>query len=702
MTVEPDILTSTLFEGLNEPQVAAVRSTHGPLMVLAGAGSGKTRMLTSRIAYLVESGLARPWEILAVTFTNKAAQEMRERVLRLLGQDPERVSRFRSDIPEVGTFHSVCVNILRRELQHTPFKQPFIIFDDSDQLTLLKGVVKRLDLNDKQFAPKAFQYAIDRLKCDAVEPHEFSPRSTSSFERHLQTVYFEYQRDLIAHGGIDFGEILCMTYRLLRDRPELRERYQRRFRYIHVDEYQDTNRAQYLLLLELASPDRGGTGNLCVVGDEDQSIYKWRGADIQNILNFESDFPGCRVVKLEQNYRSTENIISAASEVISNNQQRHAKKLWTANEPGAPIYLMSVPDDRAEADVLVSELKRLARSEGYSLSEFAIFYRTHAQSRQIEDVLRREKLNYKIVGGIRFYDRKEVKDILAYFRVISNPADNLSLKRALTSPARGIGKATLERVEAFARASQLTMWETLEIVLFGSGTDLVIRGSKKLLTAFQQLKNWRERRMQLSLGDLYHLILDETQYVQNLKEENTVEAESRIENLEELDALILEFEEDYKTNPNRTETHSMLEIFLEQVTLASEIVSETNPGIDQSTVKLMTLHSSKGLEFPVVFLVGMEEGLFPSIRGAEDGNEAELAIEEERRLFYVGMTRARRRLYLLHAETRRIWGQFHFQEPSRFLAEIPSALMERLDLTRRGPAESRADLVWSRGFRRDQ
>lgn len=658
---------------LNDRQKEAVLITDGPLIVLAGAGSGKTKMLTSRICHIIETGKAFPSQVLAVTFTNKAAGEMRERVEKMLNVS--------SGKPEIGTFHSVCVRILRREMEKLPFTQPFVIYDDSDQLSLIKQIMEKLTIDDKAFSPKGIQAAINAAKCDALEPHELEISATYDFhKKKVKLVYEQYQKDLITNNALDFGEILCMTYRLLRDRPEIRAKYQHRFRYIHVDEYQDTNRAQYLLLSILAQARFGGHQNICVVGDEDQSIYKWRGADIRNILDFEKDYPGAQVVKLEQNYRSTKTIITAAGHVIRNNSARKDKTLWTENEDGLPLIRVQLSDEREEAELTVSEIKRLAANEARVFGDFAIFYRTNAQSRQFEDFLRREKIPYQIVGGLRFYDRKEIKDVLSYMKVILNPSDSVNLKRIINVPARGIGKTTLDKLDAFL-ASQpegTSAWDVLKHA--ASDPSLTSAGTAKKLAQFVSfIDELRAAAPKSLLTDLYHRILDGTGYVQSLRKEGTEEALARIDNLEEFDNLLQEFEADQQNalSPDDPETEKpgLLPLFIEQSTLASD-VDQLNE--QASSVKLMTLHSSKGLEFPVVFMSGMEEGLFPSYKVWEEVLEED--IEEERRLCYVGMTRARELLYMMSVAVRHSWGNVNIQEPSRFFDEIPSEFVEFKDL----------------------
>jgi DNA helicase-2/ATP-dependent DNA helicase PcrA len=665
--------------GLNERQREAVLCTEGPLLVIAGAGAGKTKMLTTRISYLIEGCRVPPYQILAMTFTNKAAGEMKERVEKILVHSQSSAL----GSPEIGTFHSFCVRLLRRELLNTPFTKPFVIYDDSDQLSLIKSVLRKLNIDDKAFNPKAMQGRINRAKCDALEPQELEALPHDLFAKHLKRVYEEYQKDLTANNALDFGEIICMTYRLLRDRLDIRERYQQRFRYIHVDEYQDTNRAQYLLLSLLAAPRNGGHQNICVVGDEDQSIYKWRGADINNILDFETEYPGAKVVKLEQNYRSTKTILEVAGKVIRNNKSRKEKTLWTENEQGQSVIRAQLADERAEAEMVVSEVKRIAGNDGRSYNEFSIFYRTNAQSRPFEDVLRREKIPYQIIGGLRFYDRKEIKDVLSYFKAIMNPSDSVSLKRIINVPGRGIGKTSLDRLEQFHMdeniSGTVSYWEILQKV----AQDPLLTSStvaKRVGLFVKLMQRFIDEQPKLLLSELYHLILDETAYVVDLRKEGTDEATARIENMEEFNSLLQEFEEDFLEKIPEIEREAkkteLLPLFIEQSALASDIDKLSG---DTSTVKLMTLHSSKGLEFPVVFLVGMEEGLFPSIKPWEETPEED--IEEERRLCYVGMTRARETLYLMNATIRRIWGNISYQEPSRFFIEIPEDSIEFRDFS---------------------
>lgn len=678
------------FPGLNERQREAVLATDGPLMILAGAGSGKTKTVTTRIAYLIEGLGVSPYQILAVTFTNKAAGEMRERVEKNLGIPPSpsgsswRANSGRLGGAEIGTFHSVCIRILRREMAAAGFTKPFVIYDDSDQLSLIKSSMNTLNLDEKVTNPKAIQGAINQAKCDAKDPEDIDAPLHNLFAKNFKKVYAQYQKDLTANNALDFGEIICLTYRLLRDHLDIREKYQKRYRYIHVDEYQDTNRAQYLLLSMLAAPANGGHLNICVVGDEDQSIYKWRGADIRNILDFESDFPGAKIVKLEQNYRSTKTILAVASQVIRNNQSRRDKTLWTENADGNRVIRAQLADERAEAEMTISEIKRLAESDSRAYREFAIFYRTNAQSRQFEDVLRREKIPYQIVGGLRFYDRKEIKDVLSYFKAVLNPTDSISLKRIINVPARGIGKTTIEKLEQYYAEQSganptLTFWEVLEKASQDSSLTSSAT-SKKLAVFVQLLQRLMMEQPKLLLSEFYHLILDETGYVRELRQEGTDESLSRIQNLEEFDTLLQEFEEDQLEGvpeANQEEIKiELLPLFIEQSSLASDVDKMDS---NSDCVRLMTLHSSKGLEFPVVFMVGMEEGLFPSVKAWDEPTLED--VEEERRLCYVGMTRAREVLYLMNVLIRRIWGNVSYQEPSRFFAEMPDEYIELKDFS---------------------
>jgi DNA helicase-2/ATP-dependent DNA helicase PcrA len=670
----PDFLNS-----LNDPQREAVLQTEGPLLVLAGAGSGKTKMLTSRISYLIAHLKVRPWQILAVTFTNKAAGEMRERVYGILSK--QGIQRHEVQGPlDIGTFHAICARILRREADRLPFTQPFVIFDDSDQLALLKAIVKQMGIDDKIYSPKSFQYAINRLKCDALEPDSPLAKTGRGIDRKLPEVWAAYTKAMIENNALDFGEMITATYRLLRDYPDVREKYQRRYRYIHVDEYQDTNRAQYLLLSLLASPAHGSHGNICVVGDEDQSIYGWRGADIKNILDFEREYPGAHVVKLEQNYRSTQVIVEAASSLISHNKIRKNKTLFSEQEVGDPIVRLQCPDDRFEAEAIVKEIRHLVQEHPeLTLNEFAVFYRTHAQSRLVEEFLRQAKLPYKVVGGLRFFDRKEIKDLMAYFRLVYNHSDSISFKRIINVPARGIGKTTLDKLDS-AWGQDGSLWTFFTKELQG-GALFTGKTLKKLQDFKRMVDRWIDDQPGMLVSELYHRILDDTRYVEELKLEGSDESLERIENLEEFNSVVLEFEERELQGLSEEEIKKrkplLLGRFLEQTTLAE---SPDTDGVATS-VQLMTFHACKGLEFPVVFMLGVEEGLFPSVHGEEGEDESD-ELEEERRLCYVGMTRARERLYMCHATFRRVWGDLLYQYPARFFKEIPEKYVEVRDFSK--------------------
>ncbi|MEW6057271.1 MAG: 3'-5' exonuclease, partial [Bdellovibrionota bacterium] len=536
---------------------------------------------------------------------------------------------------------------------------------------------------------KSFQHGINNAKCSALEPHELEDSAFNLYAKNLSRVYELYQRELFKNNAIDFGEIITLTYRLLRDNPDLLDKYQKLYQFIHVDEYQDTNRAQYLLVKLLASQHR----NLCVVGDEDQSIYRWRGADIRNILDFEKDYPEAVLVKLEQNYRSTQTIISASSHVIANNTSRKAKTLWTQNELGERISRFQVSDDRAEAELVVSRMKQECAANGYAFSDAAVFYRTNAQSRVLEDVLRRERVPYKVVGGLRFYDRKEIKDVLAYFRVLTNPNDGISFKRIINVPQRSIGKATVEKIEEISIRQGTTFEQALRLV---TQSDLLSGSPKKKVTEFvallDELRGFLKTK---TLSEFYHELMDRTRYVEELRQENTEESLSRIENLQEFDSILVEFETMHRAAlegvarnsstpvPDMPQAETLLPLFLENVTLVGEqeaAATENALNATAGTLSLMTLHTSKGLEFPLVFMVGLEEGLFPSIRPYEE--ETDEDIEEERRLCYVGMTRAKRKLYMTHAVCRRVYGNIVYHDPARFFQEIPEDFIEFNDLSR--------------------
>jgi len=630
-----------LLAQLNPMQQQAVRHGSGPLLLLAGAGSGKTRALTHRIAWLVREQGVRPWNILAVTFTNKAAGEMKERLEELLGSD-EGVW--------VSTFHAGCVRILRQEIEALGFNRHFTIYDDQDQERLLKNLLKEAGIEEKTLKPRALAAAIDRAKNQAIRPDDYPTDDYASEQ--IARLYALYQERLQQANALDFGDLLLMTVKLFEGHPEVLGKYQRRFEHILVDEFQDTNQVQYKLIHMLA----GGHGNLCVVGDDDQSIYRWRGAEIGNILNFERDYPGCTTIRLEQNYRSTSTILDAAGAVVARNLGRKEKSLWTDNPAGERLTLETLPDDRDEAAFVASEIGKLKR-KGHRLRDIAVFYRTNAQSRGLEEALRNERIPYAMFGGLKFYMRMEVKDILAYLRLLANPADSVSARRIINVPARGIGAVTVAKIAeyegdagGFLPACRLALEQgTLKGAAAGKVAAFV-----ELIDAF------RKRVEDTPYPQLTADLIEETDYGPQLRQERTEEARSRIENLEQ---LLAGMEEHYGRE-------GTLDDYLEQVALITDVDSY-DPSLDR--VSLMTLHAAKGLEFPVVFMVGMEEGLFPHSRTAS----ADEDVEEERRLCYVGMTRAMEKLYLTHARRRRIYGDYQFNPPSCFLKEIPPEFLDQ-------------------------
>ncbi len=643
---------------LNKKQFEAMQALEGPLLILAGAGSGKTRVLTYRTANLVAQGLATPQEILAVTFTNKAAREMEARILTLLGELEIPVF----DRMWISTFHSICARILRSHIELLGYKSSFTIYDQTDQLSMVKQVCTRMNLDDKVFPAKNFQSRINSAKTEALGPDDISRKGSRgaglSFDAQTIEVYTEYEKQMKQANAVDFQDLLMKVHELFITHPGVLEAYQERFRFLMVDEYQDTNHIQYLIVKALASRTR----NLCVVGDEDQSIYSWRGADIQNILDFEKDFPEAVVVKLEQNYRSTKTIVGAATKVIANNTERKVKELFTDNHEGELITVREEQDEYEEARYVVRQIVTVLQDSDISRKDIAIFYRTNAQSRVLEEQLRSNALPYKIVGGMKFYDRLEIKDILGYLKLVLNPSDDIAFKRVINVPARGIGKTTIEKLEEVGhRLGQSLIQAAAHAVdskEFNSGTTSKIR---RFLELVQVL---RDKAQALSLDDFYAELLVQTEYAAKLKLEDSPEADSRLENLEELANAISKFVEERGEEAN-------LQSFLEEMALVSDVDSVNDT---DDTITMMTLHVSKGLEYPVVFIVGLEEGLFPS--GQSISDESESRLEEERRLMYVGMTRAEKKLTLTYTRTRKVWGSEQANPPSRFLKEIPQEYVE--------------------------
>lgn len=642
----------SIYDTLNEPQREAVYYTEGPLLILAGAGSGKTRVLTHRIAYLIEEKGVNPWNILAITFTNKAAGEMRERVDRLVG--------FGSESIWVSTFHSMCVRILRRHISLLGYDTNFTIYDADDQKTLMKDVCKLLQIDTKIYKERALLAAVSHAKNELVTPEEFRLNAGGDFsQRKIAEVYDEYEKQLKANNALDFDDLLIKTVQLFQTQADVLEYYQERFRYIMVDEYQDTNTVQFELVRLLASKYR----NLCVVGDDDQSIYKFRGANIKNILNFEQYFEDAKVIKLEQNYRSTSNILNAANAVIRNNAGRKDKTLWTDNGEGEKIQFRQFDSAYDEAEYIVDDIRKRVREKEYSYHDNVILYRTNAQSRMFEEKFVTSNIPYKIVGGINFYARREIKDLLAYLKTVDNGKDDLAVRRIVNVPKRGIGLTSINRVQDYAAAYNIGFYDALRAV------DLIPnigRGASKLESFVALIEHFKTDAEDMSISDLLKEIIEETGYIESLQAEDMVEAETRIENIDELLSKVAAYEEDCE---HRNEPAS-LSGFLEEVALVADIDS-----LDEDTdyVVLMTLHSAKGLEFPNVYLAGMEDGLFPSYMTitADDPEE----VEEERRLCYVGITRAEKELTLTCARRRMIRGETQYNKMSRFLKEIPMELL---------------------------
>jgi len=634
-----------LLTHLNPPQKEAVLHGEGSLLILAGAGSGKTRVITHRIAHLIREGGVRPWNILAVTFTNKAAREMAERVQKLLGG---------GDTPLIATFHAACGRILRRDIHHLGFQSSFAIYDDRDSERLMKDVIGEMNLDEKRFAVKGVSGRIDDFKNRGLFPEDIGSIPPGDvYNQKVVEIYAVYQERLKKCNALDFGDLMIQTVRLLTRFPEVCSHYNERFKWVLVDEYQDTNPVQYHLIRLLA----GNRKNLCVVGDDDQSIYSWRGADIRNILEFEKDFPGVKVIRLEQNYRSTATILKAAGEVVKQNFGRKGKTLWTENPPGEKICYERVESDREEARFVSREMCRL-RSQGVPLEEVAVFYRTNAQSRLVEEALVGDALPYHIVGGVRFYARMEVKDVLAYLRVLDNPADEVSLKRIINVPPRGIGGSTVDKVSELAARQGVTLYDALRQAVAGGALSSGPRG--KLSAFAAMMERFQKFSTSNKLVELARIVMLESGYLERLKNSRDEDDAERLENLEQLVAAIEEFSE---KNPE-----GGLSEFLEQVSLVSDLEQgETG----KPSVTLMTLHAAKGLEFKAVFMIGMEERLFPHVRALDDLD----GMEEERRLCYVGMTRARERLYLVNARRRYLFGQEQCNQPSRFLKDIPKELI---------------------------
>ncbi len=629
-----------LLEGLNGPQRRAVIHRGTPLLVVAGAGSGKTRVLTHRIAHLIATGDATPWEILAITFTNKAADEMRERLAGLIGPVANRMW--------VSTFHAACVRILRAHADRLGYRKSFTIYDDTDSRRLVEHILRDLNIDAKKLPARGVQAAISGAKAELAGAAAYAQGARSVFERRIADVYQEYEQRLFAASAMDFDDLLLLTVKLFQSAPDVLAAYRTRFKHILVDEFQDTNRAQNEIVLMLAAEHH----SVCVVGDSDQSIFGWRGADIRNIFEFEEAFPDAAVIPLEQNYRSTKTILDAANAVIANNVTRVPKELWTEGEAGGPIVRYRAEDEYDEAAWVATEIGRLKEFDGIGYGDVAVFYRTNAQSRALEEELVRAAIAYKVVGGTRFYDRREVKDLLAYVRLLGNPSDEVSARRIVNVPRRGIGEASVDRLAQWARDHHTSFVDALDHVSEAGVTGKAVKGAAELAALLDELRQMVERGA--GPGVIVETVAERTGYRAALEAEDTIEAHSRMENIAELAGAAEEYES--------------LDEFLESVALVAD--SDELDGAD-SRVSLMTLHTAKGLEFPAVFLVGLEDGVFPHLRALEDP----LQLEEERRLCYVGITRARRQLYLTHAWSRTLWGSTNHAIPSRFLSELPADLV---------------------------
>lgn len=656
-----------LLTGMNERQAEAVQTTEGPLLIMAGAGSGKTRVLTHRIAYLIDEKYVNPWNILAITFTNKAAREMKERAFALNPATQDSL---------IATFHSMCVRILRRDADHIGYNRNFTIVDPGEQRTLMKRIMKNLNLDPKKWSERTILGTISNAKNDLIDELAYEAQAADLYTQIVAKCYKEYQKELRQSEAVDFDDLIMLTLRLFDQHPDVLTYYQQRYQYIHVDEYQDTNHAQYQLVKLLASRFK----NICVVGDADQSIYGWRGADMQNILDFEKDYPQAKVVLLEENYRSTKRVLQAANEVIENNRNRRPKKLWTQNQEGEKIVYYRANDERDETIFVASQISQLV-AKGRSYKDFAVLYRTNAQSRGIEEALLKSNIPYTMVGGTKFYSRKEIRDVISYLNLIANPADNISFERIVNEPKRGAGPGTLEKIRSFASIQGLSMLEASQELLFSP-----IKG--KAATAVNEMANQlydlRNQLDHLSLTDLTEAVLAKTGYMESLAIQATLEANARIENIQEFLSVTKSFDE--KEQEEDETGLDRLSRFLNDLAL----IADTDDGESEaSQVTLMTLHAAKGLEFPVVFIIGMEENVFPLVRATDEEGD----LEEERRLAYVGITRAEELLYLCNANSRLLYGRSSFNQPSRFIREISSELLDYQGLARPANTSFKASYV---------
>ncbi|HEL0553051.1 TPA: DNA helicase PcrA [Streptococcus equi subsp. zooepidemicus] len=659
-----------LLDGMNDKQAEAVQTTEGPLLIMAGAGSGKTRVLTHRIAYLIDEKFVNPWNILAITFTNKAAREMRERALALSPATKDTL---------IATFHSMCVRILRREADHIGYNRNFTIVDPGEQRTLMKRIVKALNLDPKKWSERSILATISNAKNDLLDERAYELGASDLYSQTVARCYKAYQEELRRSEAMDFDDLIMMTLRLFDQNPDVLAYYQQRYQYIHVDEYQDTNHAQYQLVTLLASRFK----NICVVGDADQSIYGWRGADMQNILDFEKDYPDARVVLLEENYRSTKKILQAANEVIQHNRHRRPKKLWTQNADGEQIVYYRANDERDEAVFVASTISNMCLELGKSFKDFAVLYRTNAQSRTIEEALLKSNIPYTMVGGTKFYSRKEIRDVIAYLTVVANPSDNLSFERIVNEPKRGVGPGTLDKLRQFAYGQGQSLLEAASSL---EQSPLKGKAAQAMLALASLLSDLRADLDQLSITALAEALLEKTGYLDMLRVQNTLESQARIENIEEFLSVTKSFDDLSAQQQEHEAGIDRLGRFLNDLAL---IADSDDGNAETAEVTLMTLHAAKGLEFPVVFLIGMEEGVFPLARAAEDQDE----LEEERRLAYVGITRAEECLFLTNANTRTLFGKSSYNRPTRFLKEMSEDLLSFQGLAR--PAHASFGVTFS-------
>ena len=658
-----------LLTGMNDRQAEAVQTTDGPLLIMAGAGSGKTRVLTHRIACLIDEKLVNPWNILAITFTNKAAREMKERAFSLNPATEDCL---------IATFHSMCVRILRREADHIGYNRNFTIVDPGEQRTLMKRILKNLNLDPKKWNERAILGTISNAKNDLIDEVAYENMAGDMYTEIVAKCYTAYQKELRQSEAMDFDDLIMLTLRLFDQNPDVLTYYQQRYQYIHVDEYQDTNHAQYQLVKLLASRFK----NICVVGDADQSIYGWRGADMQNILDFEKDYPEAKVVLLEENYRSTKTILQAANEVIRNNRNRRPKNLWTQNEDGEEIVYYRANDEQDEALFVARTIDQLTR-EGYSHKDFAVLYRTNAQSRTVEEALLKANIPYTMVGGTKFYSRKEIRDVISYLNLIANPSDNISYERVVNEPKRGVGPGTVEKIRNFAASQNVSLLEASSQIMLS-----LVKGkaAQSVFDFANLILNLRERLDELTVTELVEIVLEKTGYTEQLVAQGTLESQARIENIEEFLSVTKNFDE-YSENDTEETGLDKLSRFLNDLALVAD--TDDAGTQESSEVTLMTLHAVKGLEFPVVFIIGMEENVFPLSRATEEEDE----LEEERRLAYVGITRAEKVLFLTNANSRLLYGKTNYNRPTRFLNEISSDLLNYQGLARPANTSFKASYV---------